>query len=68
MSPLKDILPREMNKKNRVGNTNLLIAYNDSPLLKHEPIALRGQKLHSKKIINFEEEEQQFNLKNELKE
>jgi len=39
-SPLKDILPRDLNRKNikkngKEGNTNLLIAYTDSPLLKH---------------------------------
>ena len=39
-SPLRDILPREMNRKNgkkatKDGNTNLLIAYTESPLLKH---------------------------------
>jgi len=40
------------------GNTNLLISYTDSPLLKHEAIAVRNFH-HPKttKMINFEHEE-----------
>lgn len=58
-SPLKDILPRDLNRKNikkngKEGNTNLLIAYTDSPLLKHQPIVFKGQPLQAKKVINFD--------------
>lgn len=42
MSPLKDILPKEINKRNtRLNNKDpqaqkdLLLAYTDSPLLRH---------------------------------
>lgn len=68
-SPLKDILPRELNKKigkkvTKDGNTNLLVAYTDSPMLKHEPITLRAQNLQSRKVIDFDQEEHEFFNKN----
>lgn len=65
-SPLKEILPRDLNKKNvkkamKDQNTNLLISYNDSPLLKHEPISFKGaQNLKTRKMIDFEHEEKEF--------
>lgn len=52
MSPLKDILPKDMNKRNgyKMGNKNdgnshkeLLVAYTDSPLLRHQPIAFKAK-------------------------
>ena len=49
MSPLKDILPRDVNKKNIKNikhdqcHKDLLISYNDSPLLKHQPLAFKGK-------------------------
>jgi len=54
-----------MNRKNgkkatKNGNTNLLIAYTESPLLKHEALTFKGQQLQSKKVINFDQEEQNF--------
>ena len=61
MSPLKEILPRDINKKkrktNKDGNTNLLMACSDSPLLKHEPISFKAPQ-QSHKVIDFEQEEQ----------
>lgn len=51
MSPLKDILPREVQKNNlrnhhKEGNAqkDLLLAYTDSPLLRHQPITFKGNK------------------------
>lgn len=50
MSPLKDILPKDMNKRNankmvskNDGNSHkdLLVAYTDSPLLRHQPMAFK---------------------------
>jgi hypothetical protein len=52
MSPLKDILPKDMSKRNanKMGNKNegnshkeLLVAYTDSPLLRHQPIAFKSK-------------------------
>jgi hypothetical protein len=66
MSPLRDILPREINNKKiakkatKDGNINLLYAYTDSPLLKHEPMAFKGHNLQSRRIIDFDQEEEKF--------
>jgi hypothetical protein len=50
MSPLKDILPKDMSRRNAnkiVSNGNahkeLLVAYTDSPLLRHQPIAFKAK-------------------------
>jgi hypothetical protein len=60
MSPLKDILPRDLNKKNMKNYKNdqchkdLLISYNDSPLLKHQPLAFKGKEMKSTGVINYD--------------
>jgi hypothetical protein len=65
-SPLKEVLPRDLNKKNvkkamKDQNTNLLISHNDSPLLKHEPISFKGaHNPKTRKMIDFEHEEKEF--------
>ena len=66
MSPLKDILPKDMSKRNSKLNNNnktdgnchkdLLVAYTDSPLLKHQPLAFKPKDLRvATGMINFEE-------------
>lgn len=62
MSPLKDILPRDLNKKNMKNikhdqcHKDLLISYNDSPLLKHQPLAFKGKEMKAAGVINYDEE------------
>jgi hypothetical protein len=62
MSPLKDILPKDMSKRNsKVNNKSdgnchkeLLVAYTDSPLLKHQPLAFKSKDLRvATGMINF---------------
>ncbi len=62
MSPLKDILPKDMSKRNAKLNNKsdanshkeLLVAYTDSPLLKHQPIAFKSKDLRvATGMINF---------------
>lgn len=70
MSPLKAIIPKQIsfkgqgnnfnlgkNKGNITPQTQLLYAYNESPILKYEVNSFRGP-LKSKKTLNFEEEEE----------
>lgn len=66
LSPLKAIIPKEIsfkghnankNKGNMTPQTQLLYAYNESPILKYEVNAFRGP-LKSKKTLNFEEEQE----------
>lgn len=65
MSPLKAIIPKEINfksknnpklKGNMTPQTQLLIAYNESPIMKYEPHTFKGP-LKAKKVLNYEEEE-----------
>jgi hypothetical protein len=62
MSPLKEILPRDINNKKiykkstKDGNTNLLLAYTDSPMLKIEPMAVKTHNFQSRRIIDFDQE------------
>jgi hypothetical protein len=66
MSPLKDILPKDMNKRNKVNNKidgnchkELLVAYTDSPLLRHQPLAFKSKDLRvATGMINFEEKDE----------
>ncbi len=62
MSPLKAIIPKEVGYKNKnqannkngiTPQTQLLYAYNESPILKYEVNSFKG-KLKSTKVINFE--------------
>jgi len=44
-------------KNGKEGNTNLLIAYTDSPLLQHKPIKFKAAPpQQSHKMIDFEQE------------
>ena len=64
MSPLKDILPNAISKRNLnkmttkiEGNSNkeLLVAYTDSPLLRHQPIAFKNKDQKAQKgMIDFD--------------
>jgi hypothetical protein len=60
MSPLKEIVPKDNNLKNKkVKNTsNLLNSLNESPMLKQETATFRGQAIKSKRVLNFDEEQQ----------
>jgi len=50
MSPLKDVLAKDNNKKNMKNNNkhdncykDLLISYSDSPLLRHQPLTFKNK-------------------------
>jgi hypothetical protein len=67
MSPLKDILPKDMNKRNvKMANKTdanshkeLLVAYTDSPLLRHQPLAFKSKDLRvATGMINFDEKDE----------
>ena len=62
MSPLKGIIPKEINFKGKINNrgkgnttpqTQLLYAYNESPLLKYEVNSFKPLK-NRKKELNYE--------------
>lgn len=78
-SPLRAIIPKELsfnkipsqaNKKaSKTPQTNLLYAYNESPILKYEMNAFKGTALQSRKVINFDKEEELLKKKcNEIAE
>lgn len=65
-SPLRVIIPKELSfnkipsqakKAPKTPQTNLLYAYNESPILKYEMNAFKGTALQSRKVINFDQEE-----------
>lgn len=65
-SPLRAIIPKELSfnkipnqakKASKTPQTNLLYAYNESPILKYEMNAFKGTALQSRKVINFDKEE-----------
>ena len=60
--PLNEALPRDFNNRKNMkkalkdNNTNLLISFTDSPLLKHEPLVFKGvQNPKVNKILNFDQ-------------
>lgn len=69
MSPMKAIIPKEINfrpknrqlKGNITPNTQLLVAYNESPFMKYDHQNSFKGPLKSKKLINFDEEEEKVN-------
>ena len=75
MSPLKDVLPRDMNNRKNVkkvlkdNNSNLLISYTDSPLMKNDALSFKGpHNPKANKLINFESEEVEFKEEKMMKE
>ena len=72
MSPMKNIIPKDINfranknknlKGNATPNTQLLVAINESPFLKYENQNQFKAALKSKKVLNYEEEEEKVKIK-----
>lgn len=64
-SPLRAVIPKELSfnkiqhnikKAHKTPQTQQLYAYNESPLLKHDMNAFKGQAIQSRKVIDFDEE------------
>lgn len=60
MSPLKEIVPKDNNLRHKKAknSSNLLNSLNESPMLKQETATFRGQAIKSKRVLNFDEEQQ----------